>query len=149
MSNSKMVRSHLSQLEWYLLDRYDVHVSFDKDGTDEYWYDPENFEEDRGVISINSSKTLMHQLYVLLHESGHVILRADPIAFKEGFPDSCRNTLPGRLEILREEVLAWEKASEVAERLGIKINQCTWKENYRDALEKYVKWVLDGDNDEK
>ncbi len=139
----------MGHLEWYLMDGYDVYTSFEEDGTDEYWFDPANFEEDKGVISIDSSKDVERQLYVLLHEAGHVILRSDTAKFKERFPDSCRKTLHGRIEILREEVLAWEKALEVAARLGIEVGKDKWKENYRDALEKYSRWILTGDENEE
>ena len=139
----------IRHLEWHLIDKYDVYTSFEGDGTDEYWFDPDNFDEDRGVISINSSKGIEQQLFVLLHEAGHVILRSNPAEFASRFPDSCRDTLCGRIEILREEVLAWEKAHEVADRLGIAVEEEKWKENYRDALEKYIRWVLIGDRDEE
>lgn len=139
----------IRHLEWHLLEKYGVYVSFDDNGTDEYWFDPDNFEEDPGVISINSLKDAEHQLLVLLHETGHVILRSDPAMFKKRFPDSCRGTLHGRIEILREEVLAWEEALRVADRLGIKVEEEKWKENYRDALEKYVRWTLTGDENEQ
>ena len=135
-------------LEWHLINKYDVYTSFEKDGTDEYWFDPENFEEDRGMISIDSSKTAEHQLYVLLHEAGHVALRHNVEEFSERFPDSCRGTLHGRLEILKEEVLAWDIATDIADEIGIKIEKEEWRKNYRDALEKYTRWVLTGDENE-
>lgn len=145
----RMARANLKQLEWYLMDTYDVHVSFEKDGADEYWFDPENFEEDKGVISIDSSKSLSHQLHVLLHEAGHVVLRSDSEEFKKRFPGSRRDTIDGRIEILREEVLAWDKSVEVAERLGIELNDKKWQKDYRGALKKYIEWVSKGDDNEK
>lgn len=130
------------------MNEYDVYVSFDKDGADEYWFNQDNFEEDKGVISINSSRSVEQQLYVLLHEAGHVILRSDPSKFEKRFPNSNRGTIHGRIEILREEVLAWEAATTVAERLGIKVEEEKWKENYRDALERYARWISTGDENE-
>jgi len=139
----------IRHLEWFLMNEYDVYTSFEKDGTDEYWFDPEKFAEDKGIISIDSSRSPEHQLYVLLHEAGHVVLRSDINRFNNRFPDLSRTTLHGRLEILKEEVLAWDTSVEIADRLGIKIDQEKWKRNYRNALEKYTKWVLKGDLNEK
>lgn len=127
------------------MEEYDVHVSFEEDGMDEYWFDPDNFEDDKGLISIDSSRDLEHQLFVLLHEAGHVILRFDKESFERRFPDSDRDNLEGRIEILKEEVMAWDEAIKVAETLGININMDNWKRNYRSALEKYINWSLNGD----
>ena len=140
--------AEIRYLEWYLMDKYDVYTSFEKEGTDEYWFDPDNFEEDKGMISIDSSKAAEHQLYVLLHEAGHVALRHNIEKFSERFPGSCRGTLHGRLEILKEEVLAWDIATDIAAALRIKIEKEEWRKNYRDALEKYTRWVLAGDENE-
>ena len=138
-------KEDLEHLEWYLMEEYDVHVSFEEDGMDEYWFDPDNFEDDKGLISIDSSQDLEHQLFVLLHEAGHVILRFDKESFERRFPDSDRDNLEGRIEILKEEVMAWDEAIKVAETLGININMDNWKRNYRSALEKYINWSLNGD----
>lgn len=138
-------REDLEHLEWYLMEEYDVHVSFEEDGMDEYWFDPDNFEDDKGLISIDSSQDLEHQLFVLLHEAGHVILRFDKESFERRFPNSDRNNFEGRIEILKEEVMAWDEAIKVAETLGININMDNWKRNYRSALEKYINWSLNGD----
>jgi Zn-dependent peptidase ImmA (M78 family) len=138
-------KEDLEHLEWYLMEEYDVHVSFEEDGMDEYWFDPDNFEDDKGLISIDSSRDLEHQLFVLLHEAGHVILRFDKESFERRFPDSDRDNLEGRIEILKEEVMAWDEAIKVAETLGININMDNWKRNYRSALEKYINWSLNGD----
>jgi len=138
-------KEDLEHLEWYLMEEYDVHVSFEEDGMDEYWFDPDNFEDDKGLISIDSSRDLEHQLFVLLHEAGHVILRFDKESFERRFPDSDRDNLEGRIEILKEEVMAWDEAIKVAETLGININMDNWKRNYRSALERYINWSLNGD----
>jgi Zn-dependent peptidase ImmA (M78 family) len=135
----------MDHLEWFLLDRYDVHVSFEEDGMDEYWFDPEAFNDDKGLISIDSSRDLEHQLFVLLHEAGHVVLRSDDGGFNKRFPDSQRDTFEGRIEILKEEVIAWDEALKIAECLGIDVNLDTWKKNYRSALGKYINWSLEGD----
>ena len=132
---------YINRVEWHLMDEYDVYVSFDEGGTDEYWFDPDNFEEDKGVITIDSTKTHEHQLHTLLHEAGHVSLRVKPDKFRSSFPLPARDTLVGRLEILREEVLAWGRAEYIAECLEIPVDKKEWKKSYLKALEKYAKWT--------
>jgi hypothetical protein len=131
----------LIQVEAYLVDVYDVCVSFEEDGLDEYWFDPKTFHDDPGHISINSHNDPEHQLYVLLHEAGHVKLRSDQEEFLFRFPDSSRDTAAGRIEILKEEVAAWHEGLGIAERLGVIVDMGKWKRNYREALSKYIIWI--------
>ena len=122
-------------------------VDFDECGLNEYWYDPDN-HSDPGVISIDSKMDLLEQLYVLLHEAGHVILRRNH-DFDKNFPDSGRHSLAGRVEILREEVHAWTQASILVDKFSIGYNkffdEAKWRENYRNALAHYAEWVKEGD----
>jgi len=138
-----LTKLYINRVEWHLMDEYDVYVSFDEEGMDEYWFDPDNFEEDKGVISIDSTKTHEHQLHTLLHEAGHVSLRVKPDKFRSNFPSPERDTLVGRLEILREEVLAWDRAEQLANHWKISLDQKEWKRSYLKALEKYTKWTAE------
>ena len=89
---------------------------------------------------------------MVLHEAGHVILRQSP-NFTSAFPDSSRTTLAGRIEILREEVVAWNKAEELINKFGISHSEYfdreKWKQNYRSALSQYALWVESGDKNEE
>jgi len=142
MSCPTVIKMGLESIEWHLMEVYDVYVSFEDDGLDEYWFDPDSYEQDKGVVSINSSESLEHQLHTLLHEAGHVVLRANPESFRSPFPPLCRTTFEGRLEILREEVLAWDKAEHIAELLSVRLDEGRWKNSYKKALEKYVRWTI-------
>ena len=84
---TEKIEQDLSCIEAYLLDYYNVVVDFDILGLDEYWV------EDR-TVTINNSKDEKHQLFVLLHETGHVILR-DRKDFNEVFPDVEHGKRPG------------------------------------------------------
>ena len=136
-----LAQMYINRVEWYLMDEYDVYVSFDADGADEYWFDPDTDDDDPGVISINNTKTPAQQLHTLLHESGHVSLRVAPKSFRSVLPSPDRDTIGGRLEILREEVLAWDRAEWVAKQLHIPLDRDRWKESYIDALGKYARWA--------
>ena len=138
-----VTKSYINRVEWYLMDKYDVYVSFDEGGMDEYWFDPDNLDEDKGVVSINSSEPPEEQLCTLLHEAGHVALRVNTDEFRSEFPPLTRDTFVGRLDILREEVLAWDKAEYIAKHLGIEVNEERWRRNSVEALTKYIRWTIE------
>ncbi len=151
MEREDKLRQDIQCVEFYLLDVYGVTVDFDDKGLNEYWFDPST-PEDTGVISIDSTMDILEQLYVVLHEAGHVMLRRSD-DFPLRFPESERGTTPGRVEILREEVEAWNKAEELISKFGISHSEYfdikKWKDNYRNALAQYAKWVETGDIDEE
>lgn len=115
-------------VEAYLMDSFNVVVDFDEFGQNEYWID------DR-VITINNSDSPREQLYILLHEAGHVILRE-----KNDFDEICTKIESDRIEVLKEEVFAWEEARKLAKELCIPLDN-EWVSNYRKALRKYARWV--------
>ena len=148
MKYKDKVLQDINCIEFMLLDKYGVSVDFDVNGENEYWFDP-NDPEDMGLITIDSSMNLSEQLFVLLHEAGHVILRSDKEYFSKRFPEINRDTLSGRIEILREEVMAWNEATNLIEKFGIDRSKHfdldAWKTNYRNALAMYATWVEKGD----
>jgi Zn-dependent peptidase ImmA (M78 family) len=119
---------HLASVEVFLSEVYDVVVDYDPLGMDEFWIDD-------GVVTINDSRTLREQLFVLLHEAGHVILR-NKEEFDKMFPDSKTS----KVEILKEEVLAWEEARKLANRLDIPLGK-DWNIHVRQAITRYINWV--------
>ena len=118
----------MSSVEAYLSDVHNVVVDYDPMGLDEYWI------EDR-VITINDMRDLQYQLYVLLHEAGHVILRS-----KEDFDSMFPDSKTSKIEILKEEVMAWEEARKLAKSLQIPLGK-EWQIHVRQAIMKYVHWV--------
>ena len=150
MERQERLTQDIQCVEFYLIDEYGVTIDFDPEGLNEYWFDPLS-DDDEGVISIDSSMDILEQLYVVLHEAGHVILRRSQ-DFDERFPDSSRDTVHGRIEIFREEVQAWNEAEVLINKFGISSSEYfdwnKWKNNYRDALALYAKWIENGDEDE-
>lgn len=118
----------MASVEVFLADSYDVVVDYDPMGMDEYWIDDK-------VVTINDTKPARKQLFVLLHEAGHVILRHSK-EFEDMFPGS--KTI--KIEILKEEVAAWEEARKLANRLRIPLGNA-WNIHVRQAIMKYVHWV--------
>lgn len=118
----------MASVEVFLADSYDVVVDYDPMGMDEYWIDDK-------VVTINDTKPARKQLFVLLHEAGHVILRHSE-EFEDMFPGS--KTI--KVEILKEEVAAWEEGRKLAHKLRIPLGNA-WNIHVRQAIMKYVHWV--------
>ena len=125
---NETTEDYLASVEVFLAEVYDVVVDFDPLGMDEYWIDDQ-------LITINDLKSTQHQLFVLLHEAGHVILRNNP-DFDKMFPGSKTS----KVEILKEEVLAWEEVRKLAVKLQIPLGR-EWEVHVRQAIMKYVHWV--------
>ena len=125
---NESTEDHLLAIENYLADVHDVVVDFDPLGLDEYWIDD-------GVITINDTRSKQEQLFVLLHEAGHVILRKNP-----DFRKMCPGGGTSKVEILQEEILAWEEARKLGNLLGINLGT-DWEIHSRSAIIKYIHWV--------
>ena len=134
--NAQWLTSTLDNLEIFL-DKFDVCTDFDPNGEDEYWFASDGSQE---VITINSSHSLEEQVNILAHEAGHVLLRADE-NYSFMFPDQEASTQTGRLETLREEVMAWERGRELLIKLNLYYDVDSWTQSYRKALINYAKWV--------
>ena len=125
-------------VEAFLIDEYSVCVDFDKEGMDEYWFDPDD-PEDPGIISINDTHSDALQLIILLHEAGHVIYRD-----KNSKPriKIARKTVEEKMAVLEEEVMAWYEGYKLSEKMGITIDAVLFEENYKSSLVRYIEWVM-------
>ena len=125
-------------VEAFLIDEYGVCVDFDKDGVDEYWFDPD-YPDDPGVISINNTHSDALQLIILLHEAGHVIYRD-----KNNKPriQIARETVEEKMAVLEEEVMAWYEGYNLSKKMGITVDPVLFEENYKSSLVRYIKWVM-------
>ena len=109
---------------------HDIDVVFADDELGAYYHDA-------GIVGINTSETLQEQLYVLLHEAGHAILKIEHKKYLE----TCDETLQGKLSLLREEMEAWKEGKTLAENMGIPINEGTWAMFCKQNLEDYIEWA--------
>lgn len=127
--------SDLEYLESYLMEEYGIVVIWGKGEINAYFYDDD-------FISINTNSDKEIQLFCLLHEAGHLILRRDkdfskkyPHVHKEG------KTQLSKVDVLREELNSWEEGRRLAEMLGITINEKRWDSYWRHQFYKYVRWA--------
>jgi len=127
----------LESLESYLILEYDTNVVFGKDERDAYYYDV-------NCIGISTNHTKEIQLFCLLHEAGHLILRTRD-DFKERYPDvhKAPRTQSSRVDTIKEEMDAWTEGGKLAKRLGIEIDDKKWNRYWKRQVYKYVKWAVD------
>ena len=109
---------------------HDIDVVFDDDELGAYYHDA-------GLIGVNTNETLQEQLYILLHEAGHAILKIEHKKYLE----TCEETLQGKLSLLREEMEAWKEGKALADNMGIPINEGTWAVFCKQNLEDYIEWA--------
>ena len=128
MRFNETLEDHMSSIENYLMDIHGVAVDYDPMGLDEYWIDDK-------VVTINDTRQKQEQLFVLLHEAGHVILRESP-----DFEKMCPHARNSKIEVLKEEIFAWEEARKLASMLGIDLGE-DWNRHVRHAITKYVRWT--------
>lgn len=127
----------LEFLEAYLITEYGVTIVWGKDEKDAYYYDAD-------CIGINTTHKKEIQLFCLLHEAGHLILRRDP-GFKDIYPDVHKDgrTQLSRIDIIREEMDAWLEGRKLAKRLGIEIDKHRWDRYWKHQVYKYVRWAVE------
>ena len=135
-------KANLSTLENYLLFRFRIHVIYGRDESTGYHTNGHQAQED-DFITIDSRKGKEAQLYALLHEAGHVILRDNGEVHRRRFPmtERKRPTQGHKIDVLREEVVAWERARSLADEMRIEVHEEKWHRQRSRALMEYVKWA--------
>lgn len=96
-------------------------------------------------IEINKHQNAKSKYYTLLHEAGHIYLRADP-EFSSQFPlnesrihKKCKKH---RIELLREEFEAWRVCKDLAKENDL-LYEMEVVDGMRDKyLYQYVNWVV-------
>lgn len=95
------------------------------------------------IISKQSPEEI--QLYSLLHEMGHYLLRKNSREDKWNESNDDFESERGRIDLAREEVLAWEQAEDVAKQMSVwnSIDATKWDEHVRECLIDYMKFAVD------
>lgn len=102
------------------------------------------------TIYINSTLTPEHQLFVLLHECGHVLVGSEKPGvhhrFKLGYPSwddpGVSGKLVHRCAILEEEFEAWHRGHRLAKKLGVPLDEDRWAEIKTRYIKSYLKWTI-------
>lgn len=95
------------------------------------------------IIEINSNNSVQTQLYVLLHECGHVLVTKNKssIGIESVLSAYSEKTSIHKVFRVVEEVEAWKRGRALAERLGISVDQKKWDKYVARALKKYMYWA--------
>ena len=119
--------------EW--LNRKGIDVEFNGKGGCYYFYH-------ENLVVISTKQSLETQAYCLLHEAGHFILRQeDSKKWVQKPLYECTKKFD-RVAVMMEEVLAWEKAEELAKDLKLwnSVNKSRWSNYVKSQLYDYMKW---------
>jgi hypothetical protein len=107
------------------------------------------YEIDRKSIYINSRQSLEKQLFVLLHECGHLLIddRSEKTVFRfrHGYyveDKEVKRKFIHRCAIVEEEFEAWHRGRKLATKLGININDEHFSAFKSRLLKSYMKWAL-------
>jgi hypothetical protein len=106
------------------------------------------------VIKIEGKYTKEIQVYLMLHELGHYLIRKDWEKFGKVLPISYQaentkffendNRLLRRtsyiVSSLEEEYLAWDEGKKLGKRMGIRINEERWNEFRSGCLMSYIRY---------
>jgi hypothetical protein len=110
--------------------QHDIDVVFAGDESGAYY-------PGAGIIGINSTESLERQLFVLLHEAGHVSLRRD----QGRFLNIDETTPTGKRARLLEEKEAWREGELLANCMRIEFDKNAWRRFRKKNLDEYAQWA--------
>ena len=106
--------------------------------------DNNNFTYSYGdkTIEIDDRSPPRDKLYILLHEVGHVSRMLENEQDSTYFMDrSGSRNKKEKTMVLMEEILAWHKAEQIADRLSIPIEKNAWQRLVNKTTQKYIDWI--------
>ena len=141
LRNTNYTSEHFKRIERFLLEEFDIEVVYGHELSDAYY-------DSARIIEINNRQNIPSRLHSLLHEAGHASLRNEKrrVSFCTNFPfmrkhgSSKRGDKNHRVDVVREEVLAWERGQDIAMQLGIDIDQDLWSMHRKNSLITYMEW---------
>jgi len=122
-------------LSW--LEKRGYHIDFDRNGDD-------SVDREVKIVSINSTRSKETQLYILLHECGHVLVQdSDKIVngIEEVLCKYSERTKIYKAFTVIEEVEAWKRGLALAKRLRISVNKEKWNRDVARAIGAYMRWA--------
>lgn len=126
----------INKLTEYLTSK-GVTVNFNSEGDNAYYPEP-------NIIAINTRQNIKSKYYSLLHEVGHYLLRQEKDFSTKYLVDQTFSvkTKNKRIDVLREEVVAWEKAYEFAVNNEFPIEKDKWDFYSKKFIYQYAVWVI-------
>jgi Zn-dependent peptidase ImmA (M78 family) len=126
----------LNRLTEYLTNN-GVKVEFNSEGDNAYYPIP-------NIIRINTRQNVKSRYYSLLHEVGHYLLRQQSdFGTKYLIDHSFSNkNKDKRIDVLREEIAAWDKAYEFISINKYAFEESKWQHYSKKFIYQYAMWVV-------
>jgi hypothetical protein len=140
---TKRYLSGVRKIKSYLFAKYGVRVVTIR-GLGNSYYDPKT----KSICMASKIKPKKY-LCVLLHEAGHMLLelalrrrKLYSRVFDHGYGNLnvCTGSPNHKIDVLREETMAWEKAWELGNKLGVRISRKDFNVELRIAIRTYMQW---------
>lgn len=105
------------------------------------------------IISISTRQGFEKQLYTLLHECGHVLVQKNTISYNKKYPATAKmNSYKSinkqlerspkyKVDIISEEIDAWDRGRKLAKRLDIYINNEKYNDMSSKCIYSYIGWA--------
>ena len=122
----------------YWLHKRGYFIDFSYNGDD-------SIDRESKIVSINTTRSLETQLYILLHECGHVLVAEnDSIVngINEVLDKYAEKTSIYRVFTVIEEVEAWKRGLRLAKKLQIPVDKNKWNKDVARAIKRYMEWTL-------
>lgn len=126
----------INRLKEHLISK-GVTVKFNSEGENAYFPEP-------NIISVNTRQNMKSRYYSMLHEVGHYLLRQESDFSTKYLLDhsySSRNK-DRRIDVLREEIAAWDKAFEFAKQNEYPFEKDKWDFYSKKFIYQYAMWVV-------
>jgi hypothetical protein len=132
-------------IDWLWVKDWDL--EFDYTGKDEM--DPNS-----KCVTISTRQGAEKQLYSLLHECGHILVQSNETRYNKKFPAQAKRNCylshrqleksrKYKVDVISEEIEAWERGKSLANRLGIYIDEDKFNEIKVACIFTYVEWATD------
>ena len=136
--DDEQCQQDIDAVEIFLVEELDINVILGDDEPNAYWK-----PNGHACVSVSTNQRKRLQLYSILHEAGHAIIRAKErynTLYPYGRKEKSK-TISRRVDVLREEVAAWDEGEKLAMKLGVKLDHRLWHNFYKKHLFEYVKWA--------
>ena len=104
-------------------------------------------------ITINGRQGLEKQLYSFLHECGHLLIQKNWDSYTKAYPASAKmynyatthkqleRSHKYKVDCISEEIEAWRRGKNLADRLGIYINEEKYNALTSECVYSYITWA--------
>tara|TARA_R110002073_G_scaffold47789_1_gene129053 strand:- start:244 stop:714 length:471 start_codon:yes stop_codon:yes gene_type:complete len=103
-------------------------------------------------ITISKRQGSEKRLYSLLHECGHLLIQQNNTKYEEAYPAQAKmsqflsnkrieKSKDYRVETLTEEIEAWKRGKNLADRLGIFVEDKNFQKLTNECIYTYIEWA--------